>query len=62
MMKFIGKMSNLELEIRSYIIIFGVAFLIGILSGCQHTATHGASGYTYHDGGNLLVPMIKWAF
>ena len=30
-------MSNLELEIRSYIIIFGMAFLIGILSGCGNT-------------------------
>ena len=30
-------MSNLELEIRSYIIIFGMAFLIGILSGCVNT-------------------------
>ena len=32
-------MSNLELEIRSYIIIFGMAFLIGILSGCGNTIT-----------------------
>ena len=30
-------MSNLELEIRSYIIIFGMAFLISFLSGCGNT-------------------------
>ena len=32
-------MSNLELEIRSYIIIFGMAFLISFLSGCGNTIT-----------------------
>ena len=32
-------MSNLELEIRSYIVIFGMAFLIGVLSGCGNTIT-----------------------
>ena len=30
-------MSNFELEIRSYIIIFGMAFLISFLSGCGNT-------------------------
>ena len=30
-------MSNLELEIRSYIIIFGMSFLISFLSGCGNT-------------------------
>ena len=30
-------MSNLELEIRSYIIIFGMAFMISFLSGCGNT-------------------------
>ena len=30
-------MSKLELEIRSYIIIFGLTFIIAFLSGCQTT-------------------------
>tara|TARA_B100001175_G_C19292584_1_gene534257 strand:- start:395 stop:616 length:222 start_codon:yes stop_codon:yes gene_type:complete len=30
-------MSNLELEIRGYIVIFGMAFLISFLSGCGNT-------------------------
>ena len=33
------KWLNLETEIRGYIIIFGMAFLIGILSGCGNTIT-----------------------
>ena len=32
-------MSNLELEIRSYIVIFGMAFLISFLSACGNTIT-----------------------
>ena len=32
-------MKSLELEIRSYIIIFGLTFLITLLSGCQTTET-----------------------
>ena len=32
-------MSNLELEIRSYIVIFGMVFLISFLSGCGNTIT-----------------------
>lgn len=30
-------MSSLEIEIRGYIIIFGIAFMVGILSGCGNT-------------------------
>ena len=30
-------MKLLELEIRSYIIIFGVTFMIALLSGCGNT-------------------------
>ena len=30
-------MKSLELEIRSYIIVFGIAFLVGFLSGCGNT-------------------------
>ena len=33
------KWFNLETEIRTYITIFGMAFLIGILSGCGNTIT-----------------------
>ena len=32
-------MKSLELEIRSYIIIFGATFLITLLSGCGNTIT-----------------------
>ena len=37
-------MKSLELEIRSYIIVFGVAFLVGFLSGCGNTMTGVVSG------------------
>jgi len=63
-MKFIEKMTNLELEVRSYIIIFGITFLLVFLSGCKHTAEYGASygNYGTGSGGEMLVPLIRWAF
>ena len=33
------KWLDLETEIRGYIIIFGMAFLVGVLSGCGNTIT-----------------------
>ena len=33
------KWLDLETEIRGYIIIFGIAFLVGVLSGCGNTIT-----------------------
>ena len=38
------KWLNLETEIRGYIIIFGMAFLIAVLSGCGNTMTGVVSG------------------
>ena len=63
-MKFIEKMTSLELEIRSYIIIFGITFLIVILSSCKHTAEYGPryGSYSTGTGGEMLVPLIRWAF
>ena len=50
-------MKSLELEIRSYIIVFGVAFLVGFLSGCGQTVQ--GVGKDIIDMGQSVVDFGK---
>ena len=59
-------MKLLELEIRSYIIIFGVTFMIALLSGCGNTISGIAkelgvrSGrYTMFIDGGILKKIVE---
>jgi predicted small secreted protein len=50
-------MKSLELEIRSYIIIFSVTFMIALLSGCGNTIS--GVGKDISDVGNKISEWQK---
>lgn len=46
---------DLETEIRMYIIIFGMSFLLVLLCGCKATTTHANLNYGTNSGMDWVI-------